>query len=391
MPEPVGVYVHIPFCRRRCYYCAFNSYALGDGALADDYLAALAAEMAAAAASGSIPARTLYIGGGTPTCLSAGQLETLLAACRARLAWPDGMEFTVEANPGTLDAAKLSILRAYGANRLSLGLQAAQDHLLRQIGRIHTYADFLIAYELAREAGFANINIDLIFGLPGQTPADWEATLASVVSLQPEHISAYGLILEEGTALYRWRERGLLALPEEDAESDMFAAVLRELPQAGYEHYEISNYARPGCRSEHNQIYWRNEEYDGFGAGAFSYRGRCRRSNYDRPEDYIAAVAAGSSPVEGREELTYELEMAETIMLGLRCREGIALEPFAVRFGVDLTEVYSEQIAGLAAAGLVEKTEERLRLTERGVWLANLACREFLPDGSGIGRYGLDK
>ncbi|MGI5838648.1 MAG: radical SAM family heme chaperone HemW [bacterium] len=380
MAEPVGVYIHIPFCRRRCHYCAFNSYALGDGVVVDDYLTALAAEMAAAAADGPLAARTLYIGGGTPTCLSARQLERLLANCRKYLALPDKSEFTVEANPGTLDEAKLAVLKDYGINRLSLGLQAVQDSLLRQIGRIHTYGDFLAAYEMVRESGFANVNIDLIFALPGQTPADWMATLAAAVHLRPEHISAYSLILEPGTPLHLWWQRGLLDLPDEEAETEMFATTLRELPRAGYEHYEISNYARPGRRSEHNQIYWRNEEYWGFGAGAHSYRGRYRRYNLSRPEAYIAAVAAGCSPVDGREKLTPEIAMAETIMLGLRCREGVDLRRFAGCFGVDPRTVYSEQIAKLAAEGLIEQTAERLRLTERGLWLANLACREFLPD-----------
>lgn len=420
--EPgVALYIHIPFCLRKCYYCDFNSYPTGAFApeTIEEYAAALIGEIrwyGARLVRGGVRPRagSVYIGGGTPTVLATGQLQAILEACReefprergeageatrvdgARRA-SDLTEVTVEANPGTLTPEKLEGLLSAGANRLSLGAQSLSDPLLAAIGRIHSAGDFIANYQLARQIGFANINVDLIFGLPGQTLAEWEETLKRVVALSPEHISAYGLSIEEGTSFARWMSEGKLKPAGEELEAAMFEAAMTTLEASGYEHYEISNYARPGFRSRHNQVYWRNEPYLGVGAGAWGYLEGVRYANVSRPGEYLermsgerrgfgAQYAYGaqhegffSNAVTEAEQPSLPVQMGETMMMGLRLLEGVSSQRFRERFGRELLEVYPKEVEALEREGLLSVSAEGVRLTRRGLLLANRVFAAFLP------------
>lgn len=386
--RPVSLYVHIPYCPQKCGYCDFNSYAFSQREDHEAYVDALEREMAlwAARLGPDVTVPTVFIGGGTPTLLPAGLLERVIRRVFDFFPVQPGAEFTLEANPGTVDVAddKLARARAAGANRISFGVQAFQDHLLRRLGRVHTVEEVYQAVAAARAAGFANLNLDLMYGLPGQTPADFRESLGRAVALGPEHISAYSLILEEGTGFWRLHQQGLLPLPDEDTEEEMDRLARELLPAAGYERYEISNYARPGFRCRHNLVYWRNGEYLGLGAGAHS----ClqldpplvrRFWNEYRPADYVAALRAGRLPVAGGEDVDLPGQMAETVILGLRTLDGVDAAAFAARFGRTLDQVYGPVAEGLVRRGLLETGGDAWRLTPRGLRLANQVWSEFLP------------
>lgn len=370
-----AVYIHIPFCRAKCYYCDFVSYP-GLETRHREYVEALLIEISRATPEGEIT--SLYIGGGTPTVLAAAQLAEILGAVRARFQVADEAEITLEANPGTVEAAKLRALRRAGFNRLSLGVQAMEDETLQLLGRIHSAQEAIDAYRGAREAGFDNISIDLMYALPGQSMAQWQETLAWAVALQPEHASLYELTIEEGTRFAELFAAGRLPAPEDDLRLEMYEAAISELTSAGFEHYEVSNFARPRRRSRHNQVYWRNESHFGFGAGAVRYLNGERCALTKSVEEYIAAIRAGGEAAESCEQLTGRRLMGETVMLALRTSEGVELAEFARRFGVELTEVYGESVAALQREGLVEVAGGRLRLTHRGLLLANQASLEFV-------------
>jgi oxygen-independent coproporphyrinogen-3 oxidase len=371
--RPLGLYLHIPFCVARCGYCDFNTY-LHDPALARAYVDALCGEIAAWGGRPEVrgrPAATVFFGGGTPSLLAPGEVERVLGAVRAVFPPAPGAEVTLEANPGTVDRAGLAGFRAAGVNRLSLGVQAFQDRLLRVAGRDHTAAQARRAVADARAAGFANLSLDLIFALPGQTLDEWEATLAEAVALAPEHLSAYGLTYEEGTPFHRDRRAGRLRPVDEEAEANMFEMAGARLAGAGYERYEISNFARPGFRSAHNQIYWRCEDYLGLGAGAHSCLGGRRTFNRRLPQEYIAAVWREGTAQAGGEDLTPRQRLGEAMVLGLRLREGVDLEALAARFAPWGLAPDAAALERLDGAGLLERDGPRLRLTERGVRLAN--------------------
>lgn len=382
---PLGVYVHVPFCAHKCFYCDFTAYVQRPDRIAS-FMEALAAESAHVSRQPGVAGRraaTLYLGGGTPSVLSGPDMQRLIESVTAALPLAGPAEVTAEANPETLDAEKLAGYRSAGVNRISIGLQAWDDGLLRLLGRRHTVAGFLASFRQAREAGFANINVDLIFGLPGQTVAVWRETLDRVIGLGPEHVSAYGLQVEEGTAFWRWANEGRFGargvpLPDEDAQAEMYLAAREMLSAAGYEHYEISNFARPGFRSTHNVLYWLNREYLGLGPAAHSHIGRRRWANAARLDRYRALTAAGLPPVEETEELTVEREMSDTIILGLRLLEGVDLASFAARFGRDLRDVYAAEVEDLLARGLLAFDLGRLRLTERALPVANRVFARFL-------------
>ena len=369
---PSGAYVHIPFCARKCGYCDFNAYSgYKDGTKAR-YVEALCREIAA---SEPAPLETVFFGGGTPTQLPAEALAQIL--CLLPLAF--GAEVSLEANPADADEHYLETLRASGFNRISFGVQTFNDSLLKLIDREHTGNDAKVAIQRARAAGFENLSLDLMFGLPRQTVADFERTLYTALELGVPHLSIYGLIVEEGTPFFARRERGKLPLPAESAEAAMFGRALELTGQAGLERYEISNYARPGFACRHNRLYWHNESYFGFGAGATGYINGERSVNIRRPSAYIEAALSGKSLVCEREQLALEETMGETMMLGLRLTEGVDLDAFYQRFGVRAEERWARTITELAAKGLVECTKNQLHLTNpKGLFLASEAMAAFL-------------
>lgn len=375
-----ALYVHIPFCIAKCAYCDFTSFPIR-GQDTRTYVEALIEEMRLVRVS--IPSLTttfgsVYFGGGTPTTLSPQTLVGILERLRELYPIAEDAEVTVEANPGTVDRDALQHLRAGGFNRLSLGVQALDDRLLRALGRIHTARQAVQSVCWAKEAGFGNISIDLIYGLPRQCVGDWQRTLQEAVALEPRHISAYALSVEPGTQFWHLRQRGLLCLPEEDIEAEMCELAEALLARHGYERYEISNYAQPGWRCRHNQAYWRNEPYLGFGAGAVSYWDGKRRRNVSEPRCYVGKVMAGCIPTEEWECLPPEKAAGEAVMLGLRMLDGIDAEDIQRRFGVSVLERFADRIRRLVDVGLLEVDGSRLRLTPRGVMLANEVWAEFV-------------
>jgi len=383
MGQSLAVYVHIPYCARKCAYCDFNSYDRFGEPQVERLIRALRREMALAARRPEVtgrPVTSVFFGGGTPTVLNGEQLADLLTTLTSLFPLAPGAEVTSEANPGTVDEAKLAAMRQAGFNRLSLGAQARQDHLLERLGRIHRAPEVEESVRAARRSGFDNLNLDLMYGLPGQTLADWRDTLDWAVSLRPEHISAYSLIIEPGTPFGALHERGLLTLPGEDLEAAMDEMVLETLPKSGLEGYEVSNFARTGHRCRHNLVYWHNEEYLGLGPGAFGFLGGERSWNLRRPQDYEAALLEQDRlPVEDRERPDPATSMGETVMLGLRLTEGLELERFRRRFGRSLQEVYSEPLQRLVGLGLLERGPGHVRLTRRGRQVGNRVFAEFLP------------
>ena len=364
-----SVYIHIPFCATKCYYCAFNTYAFHKEQ-AKVYLTALRTEMELYAPE-TDPLQTIFIGGGTPSILSADSLTQLFADIHQHFQITPNAEITVECNPGTVDAEKLRVMRDNGVNRLSFGLQAMQDDTLKQLGRIHTVDEFLQSYRLAREGGFENINIDLIFALPDQKMEAWHYTLNEVISLEPAHISAYNLVMEETTPFYEWWQAGELHLPSEDTEADMFQYTIETLTTHGYMHYEICNFARPDHYAKHNLVYWNNQPCIGLGVGASGYVNGVRYSNIRGIAPYIDELSERNKPVADTERLTGHAEKSETLMLALRKREGISLDVYQNRFGEDIEVTFEDIVKKWLDLKLLERTTTHLRLTPRGLFLAN--------------------
>jgi oxygen-independent coproporphyrinogen-3 oxidase len=399
-PASLALYVHIPFCQAKCPYCDFNSYAGLEGLMAP-YVDALIAEMALwREATHDARVATVFFGGGTPSVLPLADTERIFAALHRSFSAGGGpdAEITVEANPGSADSARLAGLRRLGFNRLSLGVQSFQDDELSAsggLGRIHSAAEARQAYHAARRAGFENVNLDLIYGLPGQALAAWQRTLAEAIALRPEHLSLYALTLEEGTPLAADVAHGRQPAPDPDLAADMYLWASEALAAAGYQHYEISNWALPGYRCRHNLIYWHNQPYLGLGAGAHSCLGGFRFAAVRDPRAYIREVmATGAIPfddglaacltglrhLESVVQVTDARAMAETAILGLRLVEGLSLAAFRRRFGVGLSSVYGPAVAELTALGLLERSSGRLRLTSKGRLLGNEAFERFLPD-----------
>jgi putative oxygen-independent coproporphyrinogen III oxidase len=379
----VSLYVHFPFCLRKCLYCDFNSLA-DSPVMPDEYAGAVLKEMALRAGRLSVPAAspTLYFGGGTPSLMAPSDVGRIIDAAVRLYNLTHDAEITIEANPGTLLADRLAGYRSAGVNRLSLGVQSFNDSLLQQLGRIHTGLEARDAFGLARRAGFANIGIDLIHSLPGESSADWRADLDRAVALEPEHISAYGLSVEEGTPFHALESEGRLHLPDEEAGLLMFTHTSVFLQERGYEHYEISNFARPGFRSRHNQVYWRRENYLGFGAGAHSFirspGSGARWHNAPVPLDYMRPLDIDTLPEEELTNLTVREAMAEFLFLGLRMLEGVEPARFSRDFGVDLDDAFPGVLPGLLAEGLLEQCRDRLRLTGTGLALANQVFLRFI-------------
>ncbi len=377
------LYIHIPFCVRKCGYCDFLS-APADARTMDWYVGSIEKQLAGQAAFFSAHAvDTVFIGGGTPTALSAPQLSALLSAVRMYVRFSDGAEFTVEANPGTVTGEKARILAEGGVNRASLGLQSADERELRLLGRIHTYEDFLRSYEALRIAGIANINVDVMSALPGQTVSSYEKTLRAALALHPAHISAYSLIIEEGTPFFeRYHEDERIRdaggnprfLPGEEEERRMYCLTGELLDGYGLARYEISNYARPGYECRHNIGYWTGEPYLGIGLGASSYIDGTRYRCTDRLEEYIA----GDFNPRDEQRLSREDMMAEFFILGLRMTRGVEKAEFVRRFGIRAEQAYGGTLSGLVSEGLLEDTGTGYRLTPYGRDVSNQVFWRFL-------------
>jgi putative oxygen-independent coproporphyrinogen III oxidase len=374
-PE-LSLYLHFPFCKRKCYYCDFNSYS-GIDELIPEYINALISEMKGFRTQQRL-IKSVYFGGGTPSCIPAELLINLLAFMKDNFFINPATEVTIEANPGTIDLETLIMLYEAGFNRLSLGLQATQDDLLKAVGRIHSWQEFLTTYEQAREVGFANIGIDLICGLPGQSIGAWQDALLQVVKLNPEHISAYALQLEPQTPLAGMIEDGALQLPVEDEVAAMMQLTMDYLRENGYQHYEISNYARPGFCSLHNLGYWSGRNYLGFGAGAASMYHRERWTNIKNPAEYIGNVKAGKSAVAEREIIDHSIAITEAIMLGLRMRSGIDLRKLKENLQIDLKSQAFAELERFINQGLLKMDDGRLALTDRGVLISNYVIAGLL-------------
>jgi len=394
---PISLYVHIPFCEQKCPYCDFNSYA-GLEDLMAPYVRALARELALwAQALGRPAVATLYFGGGTPSVLPLPLLEEVLAAVHHHFDCRPLREVSLEANPGTVDLSYLRGLRALGVDRLSLGVQSFWDDELRFLGRLHSAQEAEEAYRRARRAGFENVNLDLIYGLPGQPLERWQGSVRRALALGPEHLSLYALTVEEGTPLAHQVAKGEVPPPDPDAQAEMYEWSREALAAVGYEHYEISNWARPGRRCLHNLAYWHMRPYLGVGAGAHSCLWDGERYyrfwNLYSPRRYATAVeeAPGepSAPslsallaslpfVAGVEEGGPQEALAEAIVLGLRLVEGVDLGELAARFRRDPRRVYGPQMEELVSLGLLTVEDGRMRLTTRGLFLANEAMARFL-------------
>lgn len=379
----LSLYIHYPFCLRKCFYCAFNSHTEAS-CTSDEYVAGLLRELEMRSdmpEKGSF-AGTLYFGGGTPSLLEPCQVEILLDAAVNYYALSADAEITLECNPGTVTGEKLAAFRAAGVNRLSLGVQSFDDHFLEKLGRAHTTGQSLAAYRDARNAGFDNIGIDLIHSLPGQTLDQWQSELLCACELSPEHLSVYGLTVEQGTPFALLEEEGKLLLPEEEESASMYEKSTEMLGANGYEQYEIANFARPGFRSRHNSGYWQRRPYLGFGAGAHSYLrlpgAGIRFSNTERAEDYLQLLSSGCLPTSESRNLSRDEAMAECLFLGLRLTEGVSLGHFYKEFSVSFQEVFGTACADLFAAGLLEIRNGYLRLTEKARILSNQVFVRFL-------------
>ncbi len=377
---PWGLYIHIPFCRRVCPYCDFNVYARQES-LIPAYLAAVTTELQLLAERwGRVPIQTVYLGGGTPSLLTPDQVAGVLDTVDQLFDLAAGAEVTLEANPETVDVERLTGYRLAGVNRLSLGVQTLQRHGLKVLGRAHRPETPEQAFRAARAAGFSNVNLDLIYGWPGQTREDWLADLRAVLAWEPEHLSLYALTIEPGTPYERGVQRGVLRPLDDDAVAELAETAMELLDRHGYEHYEVSNWARGRAyRSQHNQVYWRNGWYIGVGAGAHGYLGGVRTVNEKLPARYIERALSGTLPVSESEAIDPRTEVIETMILGIRLlADGISASAFRERHGRGLEELYGPALAELRELGLVTWDGERLRLTRRGVLVANEVAARFL-------------
>ena len=383
--QTVSLYLHIPFCHTRCHYCDFNTYA-GILPLREPYVRALITEVRLAGQLAQLAngtprrSRTIFFGGGTPSLLTVAQIKRLLSACREAFAVDEQAEITLEANPGTLSTEQLTGLRAAGINRLSLGSQSFDAELLHTLGRIHTAEEIVQALSNARAAGFRSINLDFMFGLPGQTMQHWKTTLDRALALHPEHFSLYSLIIEEGTPFYTWTNEGRIIPGDEDLCADMYEYADERLQAEGYENYEISNWALPGHESRHNLTYWQNLPYIGMGAGAHSFFGGRRFSNVLDPQEYITLLKKQQRPEAEGEFIDRIQEMSETAFLGLRTARGLHLPTFEERFAEPFAKFVGSRLRVVEEAGLLEREHEWIRLSKRGRLLGNEVFLRLLPD-----------
>ena len=376
--KEIGLYLHFPFCMQKCRYCDFPSYAGREGQMGP-YLEALFREMESYGdISGEYEIGTIFMGGGTPTLYSGDSLVRVLDKCRECFPVREDVEITAECNPGTADREKLRTLKKGGFNRLSIGLQAWQDPLLEFLGRAHRRNHFLDTVRWAGEAGFANCNADVIFGIPGQTLDQWLETLEKTVACGISHLSAYSLKIEEGTVFHDWRQSGRLRETDEEDEREMYHRGIELLHRLGLEQYEISNFAGKGFACRHNLIYWRNGEYIGCGSGAHSHLHSVRRGNVRDIGAYIDRIRSGRPATDFREEIDNRTERFETLMLGFRLTEGIRKKDFRDRYGFSLDEKFPEELKTLKAKGLLREDGEAFRPTSLGLDFENVIALAFL-------------
>ena len=367
------LYFHIPFCIKKCEYCDFLS-GPATRTRQEDYIYALLREMKTISEKEKRSVDTIFIGGGTPSVPDWDVMEKFLKGMREDFNVSPDAEITIEANPGTLTPEKLQLYRKYGINRISIGLQSPKDKELKILGRIHNYSQFLESYHMAREAGFSNINIDLMFAIPGQTCKGWLENLRTVAELGPEHISAYSLIIEEGTPFYKKE----LDLPDEDSEYIMYEDTGKILGEYGYHQYEISNYAKKGRRCRHNEGYWTRKDYLGLGLGAASLLGNRRFSNTDSMEEYLKNSGSPEKIRKNQENLSTYDEMSEFMFLGLRMTEGISVKRFQECFGVPIEKIYGKVIDGYKKQGLLIEKNGRIFLSRPGIHVSNTIMADFL-------------
>lgn len=372
--KEMSLYIHIPFCKQKCLYCDFPSYA-GKESLMNEYIRALNEEILRKCSKYKIA--SIFVGGGTPSYLNEINLESLLKTINL-LDFKDDFEFTIECNPGTLNEEKLVLMKNYNVNRISMGLQTTNDNILKEIGRIHSFEEFKKNYNQARKAGFENINVDLMFGLPNQSMKDWKVSLEDVMSLEPDHISAYSLIIEEGTCFYNLYNNDKLNIPNEEEERSMYLFTKGFLKDYGYNQYEISNYAKVNKECFHNKVYWKCNEYLGLGVSASSFVDEKRFKNIDDIKIYIEKINNNEDVTEEIHVNNINDDMEEFMFMGLRMIEGINLKIFKKRFGKDVFDIYDEVIKNNIKKGLLVVDSEKLYLSEKGIELSNYVMSDFI-------------
>lgn len=372
--KEMSLYIHIPFCKQKCLYCDFPSYA-GKESLINEYIRALNEEILRKCSKYKIA--SIFVGGGTPSYLNEINLESLLKTINL-LDFKDDFEFTIECNPGTLNEEKLVLMKNYNVNRISMGLQTTNDNILKEIGRIHSFEEFKKNYNQARKAGFENINVDLMFGLPNQSMKDWKVSLEDVMSLEPDHISAYSLIIEEGTCFYNLYNNDKLNIPNEEEERSMYLFTKGFLKDYGYNQYEISNYAKVNKECFHNKVYWKCNEYLGLGVSASSFVDEKRFKNIDDIKIYIEKINNNEDVTEEIHVNNINDDMEEFMFMELRMIEGINLKIFKKRFGKDVFDIYDEVIKNNIKKGLLVVDSEKLYLSEKGIELSNYVMSDFI-------------
>ena len=371
--KPTSAYVHIPFCTQICYYCDFSKVFIKNQPV-DSYLEHLLQEFHSYDIQ---KLRTLYIGGGTPTALSAPQLEVLLDGLTKNLDLSVLEELTIEANPGDLDEDKIAVLKNSAVNRVSLGVQTFDDKMLKKIGRSHLEKDIYENIDRLKLAGFDNISIDLIYALPGQTMDQVKDNVAKAIALDIPHMSLYSLILENHTVFMNRMRRGKLPLPKEEVEAEMFEYIIAELERAGFEHYEISNFSKPGFESRHNLMYWDNAEYYGIGAGASGYVNGVRYKNHGPIRHYLKAVEEGNARI-NEEHLSLREQMEEEMFLGLRKKSGVSMKRFEEKFGTSFEDLYGQVVRDLCHQGLLQVEGQQIRMTKKGLFLGDTVAERFI-------------
>lgn len=371
--KPTSAYVHIPFCTQICYYCDFSKVFIKNQPV-DSYLEHLLQEFHSYDIQ---KLRTLYIGGGTPTALSAPQLEVLLDGLTKSLDLSVLEELTIEANPGDLDEDKIAVLKNSAVNRVSLGVQTFDDKMLKKIGRSHLEKDIYENIDRLKLAGFDNISIDLIYALPGQTMDQVKDNVAKAIALDIPHMSLYSLILENHTVFMNRMRRGKLPLPKEEVEAEMFEYIIAELERAGFEHYEISNFSKPGFESRHNLMYWDNAEYYGIGAGASGYVNGVRYKNHGPIRHYLKAVEEGNARI-NEEHLSLREQMEEEMFLGLRKKTGVSKARFEEKFGTSFDNLYGQVVRDLCHQGLLQVEGQQIRMTKKGLFLGDTVAERFI-------------
>lgn len=386
--KQIGLYIHIPFCKQKCSYCDFCSYAEKQD-LISKYIKCLLQEIKEVGINNRadfengkddlFSIKTIYIGGGTPSLIESKYIVQIMEEIKSNFELDENAEITIEVNPGTVTLEKLEDYNKAGINRLSIGLQSTHEHLLKEIGRIHTYLDFLDTYRFAREAGFENINVDLMIGLPNQTLAEVQDSIEEIVSMEPEHISVYSLILEESTPLFKKVEDGL-ELPDEELERKMYWTVKQTLEANGYNHYEISNFAKQNYESKHNLDCWSQKEYIGFGVAAHSYTNGIRYSNIENLEQYIKNYEEDKTEENliFHEKQDREAMQKEYMLLGLRKIDGVSIQEFKIKFVANPVFLYHDKLEKLVNEDLIEIDGDQIKLTNKGLDLANIVWEEFV-------------